>query len=104
MPVPVKVPYRLRDDQRVDIEGQEETVEEVVGQNVVKEFTVDDENIVQVVQVVEVLGYQVTQLPPVPMSGSQRRKTLRCSMIIVHYYYYMCRFLICHSFVYYIEV
>lgn len=55
-----KKTYRLRDNQRVDIEGQEQTVEEVVGQNVIKEFTVYDEDIVQVVQVVEVLCYEVT--------------------------------------------
>ena len=55
-----KKTYRLRDNQRVDIEGQEQTVEEVVGQNVIKEFTVDDEDIVQVVQVVKVLCYEVT--------------------------------------------
>lgn len=59
-PGKVNVTYRLWANQRVDIEGQEQTVEEVVGQNVVKEFTVDDEDIIQVVEVVEVLGYQVT--------------------------------------------
>lgn len=56
----VRVTYRLWDNQRVDIEGQEQAVEEVVGQNVIKEFTVDDEDIVQVVEVVKVLRYQVT--------------------------------------------
>lgn len=48
----VKVTHRLGDDQRVDVEGQEQTVEEVVGQNVIEEFAVDDEDVVQVVQVV----------------------------------------------------
>ena len=52
--------HRLGDDQRVDVEGQEQAVEQVVGQNVIKEFTVDDEDVVQVVQVVEMLRHQVT--------------------------------------------
>lgn len=56
----VRVTHRFRDNQRVDIEGQEQAVEQVVSQNVIKEFTVDDEDVVQVVQVVEVLCYQVT--------------------------------------------
>lgn len=56
----VRGTYHLWANQRVDIEGQEQTVEEVVGQNVIKEFTVDDEDIVEVVEVVKVLRYQVT--------------------------------------------
>lgn len=56
----MRVTYRLRTNQRVDIQGQEQTVEEVVGQNVVEEFTVDDEDVVQVVEVVQVLCHQVT--------------------------------------------
>ena len=56
----VRVTYRLGANQRVDIERQEQTIEEVVGQNVIKEFTVDDEDIVQVVEVVKVLCDQVT--------------------------------------------
>ena len=56
----MRVTYRLRADQRVHIEGQEQTVEKVVCQNVIKEFTVDNENVVQVVEMVKVLRYQVT--------------------------------------------
>ena len=73
--VDARMTYRFRDNQRVDVEGQEQAVEEVVGQHIIKEFTVDDEDIVQVVQVVQVLRYQVTQLPSVPMSGTQQRQT-----------------------------
>lgn len=56
----MRVTYRLRANQRVDIEGQEQTVEEVVGQYVVKEFTVNNEDIVQIVEMVQVLRHQVT--------------------------------------------
>lgn len=56
----MRVTYRLGDNQRVDIEGQEQTVEKVVGQNIIKEFTVNNEDIIQVVEVVKVLRYQVT--------------------------------------------
>lgn len=56
----MRTTYRLWGNQRVDIEGQEQTVEEVISQNIIKEFTVDDEDIIQVVEVVKVLCYQVT--------------------------------------------
>lgn len=56
----VRVTYRLWANQRVDIKGQEQAVQEVVSQNVVEEFTVDNENIIQVVEVVQMLCYQVT--------------------------------------------
>lgn len=69
-----EVGYRLGADQGVHVEGQEEAVEEVVRQDVVQEFTVYDEDVVQVVQVVQVLCDQVTQLPPVLMP-EVRRKT-----------------------------
>lgn len=52
--------YCLRANQRVDVEGQEQAVEKVISQNVVKEFTVDDEDVVQVVEMVKVFCYQVT--------------------------------------------
>lgn len=55
-----RVTYRLGANQRVDIEGQEQTVEEVVSQNIIKEFTVDYEDVVQVMEMVKVLCYQVT--------------------------------------------
>lgn len=69
------VTYHLRTDQRVDIEGQKETIEEVICQDVVQEFTVDDEDVVQVVEMIEVLCYQVTQLPSVLMPETQQRQT-----------------------------
>lgn len=69
--------YRLGANQRIDVEGQEQAVEQVVGQDVVEEFTVDDEDVVQVVQVVEVLGHQVAELPSVLVSGSRQRKRER---------------------------
>lgn len=47
-------------NQRVHIEGQEQAVEKVIGQNIVKEFTVNNEDIIQVVQVVKVFCNQVT--------------------------------------------
>lgn len=56
----MRVTYRLGAHQRVYIEGQEQTVEEVVCQNIVEEFTVDNEDVVQVVKVVQVFRYQVT--------------------------------------------
>lgn len=37
----------------------------MVGEHVVEELAVDDEDVIQVVQVVQVLGDQVTQLPPI---------------------------------------
>lgn len=58
--VPVRVTYRLWANQRVDIEGQEQAVEKVVGQNIIEKFTVNNEDIIQVVEVVKVLCYQVT--------------------------------------------
>lgn len=67
------VGYRLGADQGVHVEGQEEAVEQVVRQDVVQEFTVYDEDVVQVVQVVQVLCNQVTQLPPVFMPEAQRK-------------------------------
>lgn len=48
----MKVTHCFRDNQRVDVEGKEQAVEEVVGQHIVKKFTVDDEDVVQVVKVV----------------------------------------------------
>lgn len=68
-----EVGYRLGADQGVHVEGQEEAVEEVVRQDVVEEFTVYNEDVVQVVQVVQVLCNQVAQLPPVFMSGGRRK-------------------------------
>lgn len=51
--------HLLLADQRVDIERQEEAVQQVIGQHVVQELAVDDENVVQVVQVIQVLSHQV---------------------------------------------
>jgi hypothetical protein len=51
----------LHGGQRVDVERDEELVEEVVGQDVVQVGDVQAEDVVQVVQVVQVLGYQVGQ-------------------------------------------
>lgn len=58
--LPMRQTYRLRANQRVDIEGQEQAVEKVISQNIVKEFTVNDEDVIQVVKMVKVLCYQVT--------------------------------------------
>lgn len=52
--------YCLRANQRVDVEGQEQAVEKVISQNIVKEFTVYDEDVIQVVEMVKVFCYQVT--------------------------------------------
>lgn len=76
----VRPPHLLLPDQGVDIEGQEESVEQVVGEHVVEELAVDDEDVIQVVQVVQVLGDQVTQLPPILVPATiwtvQQRITL----------------------------
>lgn len=47
----------------------------MVRQDVVQEFTVYDEDVVQVVQVVQVLCNQVTQLPSVFMPRVQGKMT-----------------------------
>lgn len=52
--------YRLRANQRVDVEGQEQAVEKVISQNIIKEFTVNDEDVIQIVEMVKVFCYQVT--------------------------------------------
>lgn len=44
----------------------------MIGQNVVQELAVDDEDVVQVVQVIQVFGYQVAQLPSVLMPGEDK--------------------------------
>lgn len=53
--------------QRGHIERQEEAVEQVVGEHVAEELAVDDEDVVEIMQVVQVLRHQVTQLAPVPV-------------------------------------
>lgn len=65
-----RTPHLLLANQGVDVEGQEEAVEQVVGEHVIEKLAVDDEDVVQVVQVVQVLGNQVTQLPPVLMPAT----------------------------------
>lgn len=64
--------HLLLADQREDVERQEEAVQQVIGQDVVQELAVDDEDVVQVVQVVQVLRHQVAQLPSVLMSGGKK--------------------------------
>lgn len=59
-------------DQRVHIEGQEEAVEQVVGQHVIKKLTVDDEDVIQIVKMVQMLSYQVTQFSSVLMSDDEK--------------------------------
>lgn len=61
--------------QRAHVERQEEPVEQVVGEHVVEELTVDDQDVIEIVQVVQVLGHQVTQLPPIPVPA-RRNDTL----------------------------
>lgn len=58
--LPMRWTYCLRANQRVDVEGQEQAVEKVISQNIVKEFTVYDEDVIQVVEMVKVFCYQVT--------------------------------------------
>lgn len=53
--------------QRVHIEGHEEPVQQVVREHVIEELTVDDEDVIEIVQVVQVLGHQVAQFPPIPV-------------------------------------
>lgn len=47
----------------------------MIGQNVVQELAVDDEDVVQVVKMIQVLCHKVTQLPPVLMSAVIELKT-----------------------------
>ena len=58
-------------DQGVDVEGQEEAVEQVVGKHFVEELAVYGEDVVQVMQVVQVLGNQVAQLPSVLVPATE---------------------------------
>lgn len=58
--LPMRWTYRLRANQRVDVEGQEQAVEKVISQNIIKEFTVNDEDVIQIVEMVKVFCYQVT--------------------------------------------
>lgn len=46
--------------QRVHVEGQEEPVQQMVREHVIEELAVDDQDVVEIVQVVQVLGHQVT--------------------------------------------
>ena len=41
----------------------------MVGQDFVEELTVDGEDVVEVVEVIQVLCHQITQPPSVPVSG-----------------------------------
>ena len=45
--------------ERVDVEGYEETVKEVVGQNLIQGVYVQTQDIVKVMKVIQVLGNQV---------------------------------------------
>lgn len=65
--------HLLLADQREDVERQEEAVQQVIGQDVVQELAVDDEDVVQVVQVVQVLRHRVAQLPSVLMSEGEKK-------------------------------
>lgn len=53
--------------QGVDVERQEEPVEQVVCEHIIEELTVDDQDVIEIVQVVQVLSHQVTQFPPIPV-------------------------------------
>lgn len=61
-------PHLLLTDQRVHVEGKEEAVEQVVSQHVTEKLTVDDEDVVQIVKMVQVLSYQITEFSSVFMS------------------------------------
>ena len=54
--------------QRVDVEGDEEVVEQVRGEQVVERGDVQAEDVVQVVQVVQVLGHQVGEPVAAPVA------------------------------------
>lgn len=64
--------HLLLGDQRVCIEGQEESVEQVVGQHIIKKLTVDDKDVIQIVKVVQMLSYQVTQFSSVLMPDDEK--------------------------------
>lgn len=44
----------------------------MVCEHVVEELTVDDQYVIEIVQVVQVLGHQVTQLPPIPVPAKEK--------------------------------
>lgn len=77
--------HLLLADQRVDVQRQEEAVQQVIGQNVIQELAVDDEDVVQVVQVIQVLRHQVTQLPPVLMPEEIKLEYRRSDTIFIHH-------------------
>ncbi|TRY86908.1 hypothetical protein DNTS_009027 [Danionella cerebrum] len=62
-------PHLLLADQREHIEGQEEAVQQVVSQHIIQKLTVDDEDVIQIVKMVKVLGNQITELSSVFMSN-----------------------------------
>lgn len=39
----------------------------MVCEHIIEELTVDDQDVIEIVQVVQVLSHQVTQFPPIPM-------------------------------------
>lgn len=50
----------------------------MVREHVIEELAVDDQDVVEIVQVVQVLSHQVTQLPPVPVSAKKDLSQWEC--------------------------
>lgn len=43
----------------------------MVREHIVEELTVDDQDVIEIMQVVQVLGHQVAQLPPIPVPAKK---------------------------------
>lgn len=43
----------------------------MVGEHIIEELAIDDQNVIEIVQVVQVLSYQVTQFPPIPVPARE---------------------------------
>ena len=55
--------------ERVDIEWHQKSVDEFVCEDLVKCVNVDQEDVIEVVQVIQVFSYQISQAITAPMAG-----------------------------------
>lgn len=78
-------PHLLLADQRVHVEGQEQAVEQVVRQHVIEKLTVDDEDVVQIVEMVQMLGYQIAEFSSVFMSDEKGYRWENVQYILIIY-------------------
>ena len=64
----------------VDVEGDEEAVQEVIGEDGVERVDLQAEDVVQVVQVVQVLGHQVLEPIQASVAGGNTGTQLGTSL------------------------